>query len=338
MRILITGAAGFIGYHLAAALIAAGHNVTGVDSLNDYYDVKLKKDRLGLLAASPHSNSFHFEKLNIADKPSLEALFRANSFTHVINLAAQAGVRYSLVNPAAYVESNLTGFANLLECCRACPVEHLVFASSSSVYGLNTELPYSTGQNVDHPASLYAATKKSNELLAHSYSHLYGMPATGLRFFTVYGPWGRPDMAPYLFSSAILAEKPLKLFNNGDLMRDFTYIDDIIQGVVSVLDKPPYPNPGYSHASPDPAKSSAPWAIYNIGNNHAVPLLKFVKTLENALGKKAIIEKMPMQPGDVKATWADIEPLKQLSGFTPKMDLAEGLAAYAAWHRDYYGA
>ncbi|MBD5641897.1 MAG: NAD-dependent epimerase [Desulfovibrio sp.] len=337
MRVLVTGAAGFIGYHLCQRLLAKGIAVTGIDSLNDYYSPQLKRDRLWQLENGPNAKGFTFHRLNIADAGGLGEVFAAGRFTHVVNLAAQAGVRYSLVNPAAYLESNLTGFGNLLEQCRNHSIRHLVYASSSSIYGLNSERPYSTSQNVDHPVSLYAATKKSNELMAHAYSHLYNLPATGLRFFTVYGPWGRPDMALCLFTEAILAGKPISLFNNGKLQRDFTYIDDIVEGVVRVLDKPAQPDPCFDPAAPDPARSSAPWRIYNIGNNNTIELADFVAEIERAVGKKAIKEYLPMQPGDVLSTWADVDDLYNLVGFRPETRLSDGIANYVKWHRAYYG-
>lgn len=337
MKVLITGAAGFIGYHLAGRLLAAGHSVTGIDNLNAYYDVGLKKDRLAQLERQPGASRFDFHKIDLADANALAGLFARKRFSHVVNLAAQAGVRYSLVNPASYVHSNLVGFANVLECCRNYGIAHLVYASSSSVYGLNSDIPYSTSQNVDHPVSLYAASKKSNELMAHSYSHLFGLPATGLRFFTVYGPWGRPDMALYLFTRAILAGEPIKVFNNGHLRRDFTYIDDIVEGVARVLPLAPAGDPGFDPALPSPASSSAPWRIYNIGNNRSVALGDFIDAIEAATGKKAIREYLPMQAGDVAATWADVDDFAKLTGFAPRTPLAEGIGAYVKWHRSYYG-
>lgn len=337
MRILITGAAGFIGFHLAMRLIKEGHEVIGLDNLNDYYDPKLKNDRLSLLKALPEAASFHFHKTDLADAAQLDKLFEQYSFSHVLNLAAQAGVRYSLEHPQSYVSSNLTGFANLLECCRQHKIGHLVYASSSSVYGLNGARPYSVHHNVDHPVSLYAATKKSGELLAHSYSHLFNLPCTGLRFFTVYGPWGRPDMALGIFTKAILEGKPIKVFNNGQLRRDFTYIDDIVEGVIRILDKPAQPNPDFDLAAPDPASSTAPWRIYNIGNSKTVELGDFISILEQALGKKAILEYLPMQAGDVESTWADMGDFERKVDFKPNTDLKNGIEAYVKWHRTYYG-
>lgn len=337
MRILVTGAAGFIGYHLARKLLAAGHEVTGLDNLNAYYDVQLKQDRLAQLERLPKAGNFNFIKLDLADANGLARTFSKGNFSHVVNLAAQAGVRYSLINPSAYLESNLIGFGNLLEQCRKAKIHHLVFSSSSSVYGLNARRPYNVTDNVDHPVSLYAATKKSNELLAHSYSHLFGLPATGLRFFTVYGPWGRPDMALYLFTEAILKGKPLRLFNHGKLQRDFTYVDDIVEGVFRILNLPPKPDPRFDPEFPNPATSSAPWRIYNIGNSHTVTLEEFVGELENALGKKANREYLPMQPGDVQSTWADVHDFYEATGFCPATNLKEGIAAYVNWHLSYYG-
>ncbi len=333
MRVLITGAAGFIGFHLAQKLLAEGHTVIGIDNMNAYYSVKLKEDRLKLLMGS----SFIWENGDLADYTFLEGVFKKHHPTHVINMAAQAGVRYSLENPQAYVQSNLVGFANLLECCRHYPVEHLVFASSSSVYGMNTKLPYSVEDNVDHPVSLYAATKKSNELMAHAYSHLYSIPCTGLRFFTVYGPWGRPDMAPHLFTEAILKGEPIKVFNNGNMKRDFTYINEIADGTLKLLPLPPEKNADWDSAHPSPATSRAPWRVCNIGNHTAVNLMDFIHTLENALGKKAKMVMMPMQNGDVEATYADITFLQTLTGFAPSTPLEEGINHFVAWHREYYG-
>lgn len=337
MHALVTGVAGFIGFHLARRLLEAGHDVAGIDNLNDYYDPVLKKARLSHLLKLPAAENFRFFQIDLAEIASMKKIFADGGFSHVINLAAQAGVRYSLENPESYVRSNLVGFANLLECCRIWPVSHLVYASSSSVYGLNGARPYSAHHNVDHPISLYAATKKSGELMAHAYSHLFGIPSTGLRFFTVYGPWGRPDMALYLFTRAILEGKPIKVFNHGDLRRDFTYIDDIIESVCLLLDKPAQPDPAFDPAAPDPASSSAPWRIYNIGNNHTVPLSDFIETLEEVLGKKAIKEYLPMQPGDVESTWADVHDLERFTGFRPATPLKKGMEAWRDWYYDYYG-
>ena len=315
MKVLLTGAAGFIGMHCALRLLERGDEVIGVDSLSSYYSVKLKKDRLKRLA----KKGFSFHKADIADFQSLKKIFRKEKPDLVLHLAAQPGVRYSLENPAAYVQSNLVGFANVLECCRAMPPKHLVFASSSSVYGNNPQMPWSESMNVDHPVSLYAATKKSNELMAHVYSHLYGIPSTGLRYFTVYGPWGRPDMSPVLFASAIMEGKPIPVFNRGDMQRDFTYVDDVVEGTLRVLDKP------------------SRYAIYNIGNHQPVALLDYIGELERALGKKAKLDMKPMQPGDVKATAADTEALRRAVGFAPSTPLATGLARFAEWFKSYYG-
>jgi UDP-glucuronate 4-epimerase len=336
MRVLVTGAAGFIGCQLALRLLAGGHEVTGLDNCNDYYDTRLKKDRLARISGQGDAR-FRFVKGDLADAGCLNALFSSERFTHVVNMAAQAGVRYSLVNPAAYISSNLAGFGNLLECCRKSEVQHLVFASSSSVYGLNTSQPFATRHNTDHPASLYAATKKSNELMAHAYSHLYRLPCTGLRFFTVYGPWGRPDMAPHIFATAIARGEAIKVFNNGRMRRDFTYIDDIVEGVTRLLPVIPAPDPAFDPANPDPSGSSAPWRIYNIGNNRSVELNDFISELENALGRKARRDLLPMQPGDVEATWADISDLAEVTGFAPATPLSEGIARFIAWHKEYYG-
>ncbi|MBD5626098.1 MAG: NAD-dependent epimerase [Desulfovibrio sp.] len=338
MHVLVTGAAGFIGYHLAKRLLADGHTVVGIDNLNAYYDVGLKEARLKELARLPQSAAFRFERLDLADGDGMARLFAAERFTHVVNLAAQAGVRYSLKDPASYISSNLVGFGHVLEGCRQNGVEHLVFASSSSVYGLNAAMPYSTRHNVDHPVSLYAATKKSDELMAHAYSHLFGIPATGLRFFTVYGPWGRPDMALHLFTTAILKGEPIKVFNEGRMRRDFTYIDDIVEGMARLLPIPAAPDPAFDAAAPSPAASSAPWRIYNIGNHDTVELGVFIDTLEKALGKKAVRELLPMQPGDVESTWADVDDLARVTGFTPATPLAVGIGRFVDWYREYYGA
>jgi UDP-glucuronate 4-epimerase len=332
MKLLVTGAAGFIGLHVARLLLERGDEVIGIDNLNDYYDPGLKRARLDCLKPYPN---FRFVAMDIADGAAVHALFAAERFVRVIHLAAQAGVRYSLRNPQAYVQSNLVGFANVLEACRQQGVAHLVYASSSSVYGGNTRMPYSVHDGVNHPLSLYAATKKSNELMAHSYSHLFGLPTTGLRYFTVYGPWGRPDMSPWLFTSAILAGRTIDVFNHGKMQRDFTYVDDIAEGTVRVLDRCPAPNPAFDSAAPDPGSSHAPYRVYNIGNEQPVPLLTFIETLENALGCKATKNFLPMQAGDVPATYADIDDLRQDVGFAPKTSLAEGLARWAAWFRAY---
>jgi len=331
--ILVTGAAGFIGFHLSLRLLQAGKHVVGLDNLNDYYDVNLKRDRLKQLQPFP---GFEFHRIDLQDRRGMEDLFQKYDFEVVVHLAAQAGVRYSLTNPFAYVETNLTGFAHILEGCRHRQVKHLVFASSSSVYGANTAMPFSVHQNVDHPVSLYAATKKANELMAHSYAHLYGLPCTGLRFFTVYGPWGRPDMALFLFTRAILSGKPIQVFNQGKMQRDFTYIDDIIEGVVRIMPGPPVPNPAWDKDTPDPGTSYAPYRIYNIGNNQPVELLAFIEALEECLGIKAEKELLPMQPGDVPATYADIDDLTRDFGFRPHTPIREGIARFVEWYRQYY--
>ena len=335
-KILITGVAGFIGFHLAKRLINENIKVVGIDNLNDYYDVNLKKDRLKELDKDKNAKNFKFIFCDLSDTNTILSLFKNEQFSHVVNLAAQAGVRYSLINPASYINSNLTGFANILEGCRHNKIKHLIFASSSSVYGMNALRPYSVNHNVDHPVSLYAATKKSNELMAHSYSHLYDLPSTGLRFFTVYGPWGRPDMALQIFTKAIFENKPIDIFNNGKMLRDFTYIDDIIEGIVRLLPIIPTPDPNFDKKNPNPATSTAKWRIYNIGNNHAIELEHFVDVLENALNKKAIRNYLPMQMGDVEATWADIDDLTKITGFTPNTKLEDGIFHFAKWYRDYY--
>ncbi|MDJ0713163.1 MAG: NAD-dependent epimerase [Prochloraceae cyanobacterium] len=332
-KILVTGAAGFIGFHLADKLLARGDEVIGIDNLNDYYDVSLKKDRLAELEGK---NNFYFEKIELSDRAKIENLFAQFQPEKVAHLAAQAGVRYSLQNPHAYIDSNLVGTANILEGCRHNGVKHLVFASSSSVYGANKKQPFSVSDNVDHPLSLYAATKKSNELMVHSYSHLYNIPATGLRFFTVYGPWGRPDMAMFIFTKAILEERELKVFNYGKMRRDFTYIDDIVDGIIRVLDKIPQPNPNWSALNPDPSISSAPYKIYNIGNNKPVELLHFIEVIEASTGKKAIKNLLPLQPGDVIETYADIEDLTRDTGFTPQTPIEVGIPRFVDWYRSYY--
>ncbi|MFM2041579.1 MAG: hypothetical protein RLY86_155 [Pseudomonadota bacterium] len=332
--VLVTGAAGFIGFHVARRLLAAGRPVVGLDNLNAYYDVRLKQARLDLLAAEP---AFRFHRLDLADGPGMAALFGDLRPATVIHLAAQAGVRHSLDNPAAYADSNLTGFLNILEGCRHQGVGHLVYASTSSVYGANTTMPYSVHDNVDHPISLYAATKKANELMAHSYSHLFRLPVTGLRFFTVYGPWGRPDMAYFLFTQAILDGKPIKLFNEGCMQRDFTYIDDIVEGVVRAADRPATPNPDWRGDRPDPGTSTAPYRLYNIGNNRPVDLMRMIAVLEECLGRTAEKILLPMQPGDVPATCADIDDLARDVGFTPATPIEVGLERFVRWYRDYYG-
>ncbi len=331
--ILITGAAGFIGNELALRLTARGDEVLGIDNLNDYYDVRLKLARLDRLKEEPR---FTFRKLDIADRAAISKLFAQQTFDAVVNLAAQAGVRYSLENPDAYVDANLTGFANILEGCRQSRVKHLVFASSSSVYGANTKLPFSEQDNVDHPVSLYAASKKANELMAHSYSHLYNLPCTGLRFFTVYGPWGRPDMAYFSFTRKILAGEAIPVFNEGRMKRDFTYIDDIIEGVVRVIDTLPRGDEQWDGDRPTPATSRAPYRIYNIGNNSTVELLDFIRLLEDCLGKKASLNMLPMQSGDVKATYANVDALHEAVGFKPSTSLETGLRRFVDWYKKFY--
>lgn len=333
-KILVTGTAGFIGMHLALQLLERGDEVIGLDNLNDYYDVNLKEARLSRLTR--HSN-FHFVKMDLSDRAGMEALFAAEQFDKVINLAAQAGVRYSLENPHAYIDSNIVGFTNVLEGCRHTGVKHLVYASSSSVYGANETMPFSVHDNVDHPVSLYAATKKTNELMAHSYSHLYALPTTGLRFFTVYGPWSRPDMAPILFTKAILENKPINVFNHGNMRRDFTYIDDIVEGVVRVLDHTAESNVDWDGRKPDPATSRAPWRVYNIGNGESVGLMDFIGAIEQALGMEAVKNCMPMQPGDVPATWADVGALEEAVGYRPCTAVKEGVKQFVLWYKDYYG-
>jgi len=333
MKILVTGSAGFIGFHLAQRLLSAGESVVGLDNINDYYDVRLKNARLEKLSAS---SLFRFVKMDLADKSGLEDLFQKERFDRVIHLAAQAGVRYSLENPHVYIESNLMGFLHILEGCRHTKVPHLVYASSSSVYGANTHMPFSIHDNVDHPVSLYGATKKANELMAHSYSHLYQMPTTGLRFFTVYGPWGRPDMALFLFTKAILDGKPIDVFNHGRMQRDFTYVDDIVEGIVRVTEKIPSPDPSWDGASPDPGTSKAPYKVYNIGNNNPVELLKLISVLEDCLGKKAERRLLPIQAGDVPATYADVDDLIRDVGFKPATPIEEGVQRFVTWYKDYY--
>ncbi len=384
-KILVTGTAGFIGYHLAKALLERGDTVVGLDNINDYYSVRLKLDRLrdtgisvprekgGVKAAGNqkrasraktdqalatgaktagstktgasdgltliHSTKYpeyRFIRADLADRDAIMGLFKEEQFDYVIHLAAQAGVRYSLTHPQAYVDANITGFLNILEACRTYPVTHLVYASSSSVYGKNTEMPFSVNHNVDHPVSLYAASKKSNELMAHTYSHLFGIPATGLRFFTVYGPWGRPDMALFLFTKAILKNKPIEVFNEGDMMRDFTYIDDIVEGVIQVTDRPAKANPAWGGCTPDPATSDVPHRVYNIGNGSPVKLIDFISALEKALDKIAEKKLLPMQPGDVPATWADTGNLERNIGYTPDTPVEEGIAKFVEWYRGYY--
>ena len=378
-KILITGTAGFIGFHLANRLLAEGHTITGIDNINDYYSPQLKLDRLkqagihlveamgdkagekpaavslqktgrpsvaGMPSNTVHpdglkgqtddptpQNTYTFYKMDLADRPAIMELFKNGGFDCVVHLAAQAGVRYSLTNPQAYVDANITGFLNILEACRAYPVKHLVYASSSSVYGKNTEMPFSVSHNVDHPVSLYAASKKSNELMAHTYSHLFGIPATGLRFFTVYGPWGRPDMALFLFTKAMLEDKPIKVFNEGKMMRDFTYVDDIVEGIVRVMEHPATANPNWDSRKPDPATSNIPHRVYNIGRGKPVKLLNFIAALEKALGTKAQKQLMPMQAGDVPATWADTTALEKDTGYKPCTTVEEGIAEFVKWYR-----
>jgi UDP-glucuronate 4-epimerase len=334
MKILVTGAAGFIGMHVARRLLEHGLDVVGIDNLSDYYDVTLKEDRLKLLAPFPN---FDFVKLDLADRAGTSDLFREERFQRVVNLAAQPGVRYSLKNPHAYINSNIVGFLNVLEGCRNNGIEHLVYASSSSVYGANTKHPFSVADSVDHPVSLYAASKKANELMAHTYSHIYGLPTTGLRFFTVYGPWGRPDMATYLFTKAILDGKPIDVYNHGKMQRDFTFIDDIVEGLVRVLNRIPVGDSEFDPATPNPATSKAPFRLYNIGNDQPVELLTFIETIEAAVGRKAIQNLLPLQEGDVLATHADITDLRRAIGFAPGTPLKEGIAKFVDWYRSYYG-
>jgi UDP-glucuronate 4-epimerase len=332
-NILVTGAAGFIGFHLSRRLLDGGDAVVGLDSVNDYYDVQLKRDRLAQLTPRQH---FSFHQLDLADRDAIAHLFQNQRFEAVVHLAAQAGVRYSLTHPHAYVDSNLVGFLNILEGCRHSDVGHLVYASSSSVYGANTKLPFSVRDNVDHPVSLYAATKKANELMAHTYSHLYGLPTTGLRFFTVYGPWGRPDMALFMFTQAILEGRPIDVFHQGKMQRDFTYIDDIVEGMVRVIDRVPQANPSWSSGESDAASSAAPYRLYNIGNNQPVELMYFIETLEKCLGKVAVKNLLPLQPGDVVATYADVDDLMRDTGFRPSTPIEEGIARFVEWYRWYY--
>ena len=333
MKVLVTGAAGFIGYHVSRRLLERGDEVVGVDNLNDYYDPSLKEARLEMLRAF---DGFRLEREDVGDKAAIERAFATHRPARVVHLAAQAGVRYSLTNPHAYTHSNVTGFLNILEGCRATGVEHLVYASSSSVYGANTRQPFSEHHNVDHPVSLYAATKKANELMAHTYAHLYRLPCTGLRFFTVYGPWGRPDMALFKFTRGILAGEPIPVFNEGRMIRDFTYIDDIVEGVIRVVDRVAEPDPAWDPGDPDPSRSNAPYRVFNIGNNQPVPLLECIAVLEEELGRKATMDLLPMQPGDVPSTMADVSELEQAAGFRPKTTIREGVAAFVKWYKDYY--
>ncbi|MBV8604184.1 MAG: NAD-dependent epimerase [Pelomonas sp.] len=333
MKVLVTGAAGFIGMHVSQILLARGDEVVGLDNLNDYYDPQLKRDRLARLTGKP---GFRFVEMDVADRVGMPALFGRERFDRVVHLAAQAGVRYSLENPHAYIDSNIVGFTNILEGCRHAGVAHLVYASSSSVYGGNTLMPFSEHHSVDHPVSLYAASKKANELMAHTYSHLFRLPTTGLRFFTVYGPWGRPDMALFLFTKAILEGRPIDVFNHGKMVRDFTFIDDIAEGVVRVLDRPATPEPGYDSDKSDPAHSNAPYRVFNIGNHQPVQLMAFVEAIERAIGREAVKNFLPLQAGDVPATHADVEELAAWTGLRPATPVADGVARFVAWYRDYF--
>ena len=333
MKILVTGAAGFIGFHLAKKLCDSDWNVIGLDNLNSYYDVKLKNDRLNQLL--PYSN-FKFYKLDLIERESIKKLFKEEKFDYVVNLAAQAGVRYSLENPYSYIDSNLSGFLNILEGCRHNPVKHLIYASSSSVYGANTKMPFSVHDNVDHPVSLYAATKKANELMAHTYSNLYKIPTTGLRFFTVYGPWGRPDMALFIFTKNIAEGKPIDVYNNGKMRRDFTFIDDIVDGIIKLIPSISESNPNWNGHEPDSATSFAPYKLFNIGNNQPVELLRFIEVIEDKLGKKAIKNFLPIQPGDVPATYADVDDLVNTVGFKPNTPIEDGVSKFVEWFKDYY--
>jgi UDP-glucuronate 4-epimerase len=333
MKILVTGAAGFIGMHVSQVLLARGEQVVGLDNLNDYYDPRLKEARLARLEPHP---GFSFVRMDVADRPGMEALFGREKFDRVVHLAAQAGVRYSLQNPHAYIDSNIVGFMNILEGCRHNDVAHLVYASSSSVYGGNTRMPFSEHDSVDHPVSMYAATKKANELMAHTYSHLYGLPTTGLRFFTVYGPWGRPDMALFLFTDAMLAGRPIEVFNHGRMRRDFTYVDDIVEGVIRTLDRVPGPDPVFDPDQPNPGSSNAPFRVFNIGNNNPVELMCFIEAIEQAIGVTAEKHFLPLQDGDVPATFADTGELAAWTGFAPRTDVRDGVARFVAWYREYY--
>ncbi|WP_076790992.1 NAD-dependent epimerase [Chlorobium sp. KB01] len=333
MKILVTGAAGFIGFHVCKQLLERGEEVTGIDNMNDYYDVSLKEARLSMLL--PYAG-FRFVRMDIADRSAMEELFLTGAFEKVVNLAAQAGVRYSLINPHAYIESNIVGFTNILEGCRHNGVKHLVYASSSSVYGANETMPFSVHDNVDHPLSLYAASKKANELMAHTYSHLYNLPTTGLRFFTVYGPWGRPDMALFLFTDAIVNNKPIKVFNFGKHRRDFTFVDDITEGIIRTLDHTAEPNPEWSGLKPDPGTSRAPWRVYNIGNSSPVDLMDYIKAIEDQLGRTAEKEYLPLQPGDVPDTYADVDQLMQDVNYKPETTVQQGIKRFVAWYKEYY--
>ena len=348
MKILITGTAGFIGYHLAQRLIARGDEVVGLDNINDYYDPSVKYGRLAgtgidkdlieynKLVSSSTFDNYQFIQMNLEDKDNLNALFAGQNFDKVCNLAAQAGVRYSLINPQAYIDANIVGFINILEACRHNGIAHLAYASSSSVYGLNESMPFSTSDNVEHPVSLYAASKKSNELMAHTYSHLFGLPTTGLRFFTVYGPWGRPDMALFLFTKAILEDKPIDVFNHGKMRRDFTYVDDIVEGIIRVIDHPPTGNPDWTGKKPDPSCSKAPYKVYNIGNSSPVELMDFIEAIEKALGKEAQKNMLPIQPGDVPATWADVTDLVEDLNYQPNTSIQDGVERFIAWYKEFY--
>ncbi len=331
--ILVTGAAGFIGFHVCHRLLRDGHTVHGLDSVNDYYDVNIKEARLRILHQHP---GFRMHRAELSDDKIVSSIFNVSRPEYVVNLAAQAGVRHSLTNPRAYIDSNITGFLNVLEGCRHNGIKHLVFASSSSVYGLNSTMPFSCHQNVDHPVSLYAATKKANELMAHSYSHLYALPATGLRFFTVYGPWGRPDMALFLFTKAILDERPIDVFNEGKMKRDFTYVDDIVEGVVRLVFRPAVGNASWNSAAPDSATSLAPYRLFNIGNHSPVELLRFIEIIENCLGKKALKRMLPLQPGDVPMSFADVSDLTRDVGFAPNTPIEVGVRRFVEWYREYY--
>jgi len=333
MKLIITGSAGFLGFSLCIKLLKNSHDIIGIDNHNNYYDPKLKEARFNKLIK--YSNYQHY-RIDLSDQKSLEKVFKEHKAEVVINLAAQAGVRYSIENPIAYIKSNVVGFANILENCRHHNISHLIYASTSSVYGANTKLPFSEHDSTNHPLSIYAATKKSNELMSHSYGHLYGLPTTGLRFFTVYGPWGRPDMALFKFTKAILEEKPIEVFNNGQHTRDFTYVDDIVNGIIKVLEKPAKPNLQWNSNQPDPATSKAPWRIYNIGNNKPIELMKYINILEKALGKKAIINFLPLQPGDISNTYADISALKEKFNYTPSTKVTEGVNNFVNWYKEYY--
>jgi UDP-glucuronate 4-epimerase len=333
VKILVTGAAGFIGMHVSQILLARGDEVVGIDNLNDYYDPQIKRDRLARLTPHP---KFRFTLMDVADRPAMDALFASERFDRVVHLAAQAGVRYSLVNPQAYIDSNVVGFTNVLEGCRHNKVQHLAYASSSSVYGGNTKMPFSEHDNIDHPVSMYAATKKANELMAHTYSHLFGLPTTGLRFFTVYGPWGRPDMALFLFTKAILENRTIDVFNQGQMIRDFTFVDDIAEGVVRVLDRAATPDPAFDASKPDPARSNAPYRVFNIGNSDPVKLMDFIEAIEQAVGKVANKNFMPLQDGDVPATFADVSELTAWTGFKPATPIVDGVGRFVRWYRDYF--